>query len=208
MVAGWYEACSQAMLRGNFAAIDQWVRNQSLMAVTQGFSPEDVLELLQICRSSAIETERWDRDIFFPVDEVVAEALHAMNDRPAGCEENGVATGLGDFGADLQPDKTLGERRNFARNRLQFPIRVRSAAGQWRTEEVTVTQNISRGALYFVTEGYYQEEQALQVCYPYWTDSGAINREYSAKVSRIERLSNKTWGVAIHFLGSLGSKSR
>jgi hypothetical protein len=64
LASGWYEACSQAMLRGNFAAIDQWVRNQSLNAAERGFSLEDVVELLQICRSSAFETEHWNRDIF------------------------------------------------------------------------------------------------------------------------------------------------
>jgi PilZ domain len=207
MARSWYEACSQAMLRGNFAAIDQWVRNQSLKAVARGFSLEDVVELLQICRSSAVETEQWNPDIFSPVEEVIAEALRATNHRPTRREEDGATPEQSDSGASLKTVEPSGERRNFGRNHLQFPIRVRSAAGPWRAEEITVTNNISRGGLYFVTEGYYQEEQVLQVCYPYWTDSGAINQEYPAKVGRIERLSDKTWGVAIQFLESLVSKS-
>lgn len=202
MAANWYEACSQAMLRGNHAAIDQWVRNQAMEAVTRGFSPEDLVELLQICRSSAVETEQWSQDSLSPVEEVIAEALRSMNDT-GGREGNGV----GEHEPSLEKKEMLGERRSFARNHLQFPIRVRSAAGPWRAEEITVTKNISRGGLYFVTEGHYQEEQVLHVCYPYWTDPGAINREYSAKVTRIERLSNRTWGVAIHFSESLVSKS-
>lgn len=135
------------------------------------------------------------------------EALRGADDWP-GSAAYDLAPEPGNSNRGLESDRVPGERRAAGRNHLQFPIRVRSAAGQWRAEEVTVTQNISRGGLYFVTEGHYQEEQLLKVCYPYWTDSGAINQEYSAKVGRIERLSKKTWGVAGHFFESVVGKSR
>ena len=208
LAAGWYEACSQAMLRGNFAAIEQWVRCQSTRASAEGFALKDVVELLRICRRSAIETEQWNEDIFPQVEEVVEEVLNATTDWSERAEHNLVALEPGDSVASvlhLESDEASGERRHFGRNHLQFPIRVRTTIGQWRAEEITVTKNISRGGLYFETEGYYQAEQTLKVTYPYWKDPGAINPEYSAKVLRIDRLSDKTWGVAVHFWESHGA---
>jgi hypothetical protein len=75
----WYEACAQAMLRGNYAPIDKWVRSQSNLAAAQGFAPEDLLQLLLICRRSAIEMEGWNEDIFSTVDEVIHEAFGAIH---------------------------------------------------------------------------------------------------------------------------------
>src|SRR6202035_2937246 len=57
LAGDWYDACAQAMLRGNYAPIDQWIRSQSRLATEQGFASEDILQLLFICRRSAIETE-------------------------------------------------------------------------------------------------------------------------------------------------------
>lgn len=210
LAAGWYEACSQAMLRGNFAAIEQWVRCQSMRAAAEGFASEDVVELLRICRSSAFESEQWNPDIFSQVEEVIEEALSATTDWSGPAEDNRMAQKPDDSEASvlrLEAVGASGERRNVGRNRLQFPIRVRSTIGQWRAEEITVTNNISREGLYFVTEGCYQAEQDLKVSYPYWTDPGAINPEYSAKVVRIDRLSDKTCGVAVHFWESHGRRS-
>jgi hypothetical protein len=210
LAAGWYEACSQAMLRGNFAAIEQWVRCQSMRAAKEGFALEDVVELLRICRISAFETEQWNEDIFSQVEEVIKEVLGTTTDWSGPAEHNLVALEAGDSEASVlhfESDNVSSERRNFGRNRLQFPIRVCSTIGQWRAEEITVTKNISRGGLYFVTEGCYQAEQDLKVSYPYWTDPGAINPEYSAKVVRIDRLSDKTCGVAVHFWESHGRRS-
>ena len=201
LAAGWYEACSQAMLRGNFAAIEQWIRCQSARAAAEGFGLEDVLELLRLCRNSAFETEQWNQDIFLQVEEVINEVIRATTGWSTQLNEPEKAV------LSVETDRVSDERRNFGRNHLQFPIRVRCVVGQWRAEEITVTKNISRGGLYFVTGGYYQTGQVLEISYPYWTDPGAINPEYSAKVVRLDRLSNKTCGVAVQFLESLGPRS-
>jgi PilZ domain-containing protein len=210
LAAGWYEACSQAMLRGNFAPIDKWIRSQAATAAAEGFAQTDVLELLRICRNSAFEIERWNQEVFSGVEEVINEAVRATCGWPAPSEDDFVA--LAPDGSELNPliaatDESEGERRTFERNRLQIPIRICSSGGQWKAEEITVTKSISRGGLYFVTQGNYLVDQIVKVSYPNWSNHGENNREYSAKVVRLDRVSDHTWGVAIHFLESLGRRS-
>ena len=53
----------------------------------------------------------------------------------------------------------------------------------------------------------YQIGSHLQVTYPYWTGPGSINKEYSARVSRLDRLPDGSWGVAVEFLQSLRDKT-
>jgi len=43
----------------------------------------------------------------------------------------------------------------------------------------------------------------LQVTYPYWTHPGGINREYPARVSRLDQLPDGSVGIAIEFLQDL-----
>ena len=210
LAAGWHEACSQAMLRGNYAPIDKWIRSQSAMAAAEGFSQDDVLHLLRICRGSAFEIEGWNKDVFSEVEEVIKEAVwdtsgwHVPSEMDAEIQVPELPESA--F-VELEPDDAAGERRIFGRSRLRLPIRVRSVGGQWQAEEINVTRSISRGGLEFVTLGNYFADQILKVCYPYWTDPGAINRDYSAKVVRLTRLSDRDWAVAIHFLESLGQRS-
>jgi hypothetical protein len=47
----------------------------------------------------------------------------------------------------------------------------------------------------------------LKVIYPYWTGPGSINREYSARVTRLDRLPDRSWGVAVEFLQNLRDKT-
>jgi hypothetical protein len=56
--ADWYHACAEGMLRGNYALIDLWVREQAARAAQEGFALEDLFELLRACRKCAIEVER------------------------------------------------------------------------------------------------------------------------------------------------------
>lgn len=213
LAAGWYEACSQAMLRGNYAQIDKWIRSQSATAAAEGFSQDDVLHLLRICRNSAFEIERWNKDVFSEVEDVIKEAVwdtsgwHAPSELDAEIEIQVPELPESAF-ATSEPDEAASERRIFGRNRLRLPIRVRSVGGQWQAEEINVTRSISRGGLAFASQGSYFANQILKVCYPYWTDPGAINRDYSAKVVRLTRLSDRNWAVAIHFIESLGQRSR
>ena len=77
-----YQSCAQAMLRGNYALIDQWVCKQASVAREHGFELGDLVELLRICRNSAIEFERWDPDFLLPVNEVINEALRRGDTNP------------------------------------------------------------------------------------------------------------------------------
>lgn len=211
LAGGWYEACAQAMLRGNFAATDQWTRRLLEQAGEEGFSLEDVLKLLRIFRSSAVETERWSEDILAEVDGVIFDAVGGSSgwqESPGEGSPEVTQGGFGSSGPNPGTEERTSERRIFGRNRLQLPIRIRSAGGGSESQEITRTRSISRGGLYFVTRGNYKAEQLLKISYPYWTDPGAINREYSAKVVRLDRLPDGSQGVAIHFLESLNGKKK
>jgi hypothetical protein len=107
----------------------------------------------------------------------------------------------------VEAEEWTSERRRFTRNRLRFPIRVRAFGSQGQVEEITRTQSIARGGLYFVTCEDYQKEQVLKITFPYWNEPGGINREYAAKVVRLDHLPNKACGVGVDFLESLGRKA-
>jgi hypothetical protein len=213
----WYQACSQAMLRGNYSQIDIWVRSQSQRAAEQGFAPQDLLKLIQICRQSAIELESWNEDIFSAVDEVMQEAFGAIRSKLAWKDQNGIdrpasepskpeaAAPSAETVQEQQPEEWTSDRRKFARNRLRFPIRVISS-GPKGFEEITQTHSISRSGLYFVTPEEYKKDQVLKINFPYWSEHGGINTEYSAKVVRLDRRPDQTWGVGVDFLESLGRK--
>ncbi len=192
------------MLRGNYAPIDRWVRSQSEKAKEQGFAPEDLLRLLLICRSSAIELDSWNKDIFSAVDEVIEEVFGYLHPKIlAGIEEaeakRAAASADGKVTASSpEAGERTTDRRRFARNRLSLPIRVISS-GNGSGQEVTHTKSVSRGGLYFVTSHEYKMDQVLKINFPYWSDSGAFNKEYPAKIVRLDPLPDHTWGVAVDF---------
>lgn len=212
-VAGWYEACAEGMLRGNYAPIDEWIRSQLRLAKREGFVGEDLLDLMLICRQSAIVLEGWNEDVLSPIDEVIDEILGTSRPKFASDSENktalahnsGVAkTNAADSRVRLHEHGN--ERRNFDRNRLRLPIRVRGTDERGPMEEITCTQSISRGGLYFVAWKDWHAEQALKITYPYWTDSNSINSEYRAKVVRVDCLSDGARGIAVEFKQSLSRK--
>jgi PilZ domain len=210
LAASWYEACAQGMLRGNYAPIDEWIRSQSHRAKGEGFAPQDLLQLLLICRHSAVELERWDEEVLSPIDEVINDILGATRAEFA-CSTPEKMTYLvytsGEDkanGTSKRAEEQVGERRSFDRNRLRLPIRVCGTGDRGQMEEVTRTQSISRGGLYFVTREDYRAEQILKITYPYWTESGGINSEYLARIVRLDCLRGGDWGVAVEFLQSLG----
>ncbi len=206
----WYEACAQAMLRGNYAPIDMWIRSQSRLAATQGFTPEDLLELLQACRRSAIKIESWNEDILSAVDEVMEEVFCSIHSNipwkiASAPEAVMAAASEAESGVPVpEAGKRTSDRRRFARNRLRFPIRV---IGRGPTEEFTFTESVSRGGLYFSTQGKYETSQRLKVTFPYWNVHDYIDSEYAAKVIRLDEQREKTWGVGIDFVESLGRKA-
>jgi hypothetical protein len=102
-----------------------------------------------------------------------------------------------------EAEKRTGDRRRFARNRLRFPIRV---IGNGPTQEFTFTESVSRGGLYFFAHGRYETGQRLKVTFPYWNVHDCIDSEYAAKVIRLDERRDKTWGVGIDFVESLGRR--
>jgi hypothetical protein len=97
------------------------------------------------------------------------------------------------------------ENRVAGRLKMQRTIRVRpSIPGSKVAEEILDTLNVSRNGLYFGTaSGSYYEGMRLFVTYPYSSVPGAINRDYVAKVMRVDRLPNGLYGVAIQFSSTI-----
>jgi len=215
----WYEACSQAMLRGNYAPLDEWIRREACLAEAENFGLEDLLQLLRICRLSAINIDRWEEDVFSTVDEVINEGLRAIREKVAwkispdlnylnASEAKAALRPQPGDSKTFAPGETRdGERRESGRNRLALPIRIRRTTEKGPGEEITYTQNVSLSGLYFKTQEKYRVGSDLQIVYPYWTGPGSINRQYAARVARLDPMPNRFWGVAVEFLQDLRDKA-
>ena len=217
----WYEACAGGMLRGNYGPVDDWVRAQAQVAAEQGFELNDLLQLLRLCRQTAIEKDGWNEDQFADVDAIIDEALAALRQKVSWDIPPGLNYLTGLTLADREQTQReqearaaavlaaqpRGERRTHGRNKLRLPIRVRGVLGSGQVEEITRTENVARGGVYFLSTNPYFKGANLQVVYPYWTTPGAMNREYPAEVVRLDERDEKTKGVAVKFKVSLGSQS-
>lgn len=216
--ADWYDACAQAMLRCNFAPLDKWIQLQTCLAAEEHFELQDLLQLLRICRRSAIEIDGWDEDVFSEVDDVINQGLLAnranvswnIPDKLNYLHEAATepASHLDAAMPDLLATAEIrnGERRISGRNQLALPIRIRCNTKGRQSNETTRTSNVSLTGLYFRTPENYQIGSHLQITYPYWTGPGSINREYPARVARLDRLPDRSWGVAVEFLQNLRDK--
>ena len=217
--ASWYDACAQAMLYGNYALLDEWIRRQASTAATEHFELEDLLQLLRICRRSAIEIDGWDEDAFSAVDDVINEGLLGIRAKVSWkIPDNLNYLKEGESGTAWQPELIASEtiasaetrevdRRESGRNQLALPIRVRCTTEKGQADEITYTQSVSLSGLYFRSRKNYQIGSPLKVTYPYWTGPGSINREYSARVSRLDLLADQSWGVAVEFMQNLRDKT-
>src|SRR5579863_6885380 len=135
--ASWYDACAQAMLRGNFAPLDAWIRRQACLTAEENFEMEDLMQLLRICRRSAVEIDGWDEDVFSAVDDVINEGLLAIRPKVPWNISDGLnylkeAESIPALKPELNASEPIdcaetrqGERRESGRNRLALPIRVR-----------------------------------------------------------------------------------
>jgi hypothetical protein len=208
----WYESCAQAMLRGNYALIDQWVCKQGSVAAEHGFELGDLLELLRICRNSAIEIERWDPDVLLPVNEVINETLRRGDANPLWTIPADLDY-LGEKPADppsIENTSTVAEetlvereceRRITERARLQLPIRIcGNGITGYRLDVSTHTENISSNGLYFVAREVFSTGLRLNVTCPYSKDPGGSSKNFSAKIIRVDRRTDKSRGFAIQFL--------
>ena len=211
-VTTWYESCAQAMVRGNYSLIDQWVCMQGSIAAEHGFKLDDLLELLRICRNSAIELERWDPEVLSPVNEVINETLGRgaanplwkvpadldyLGGKPANSPSIESATALTvETAVALERERRIAERA-----RVQLPIRILgNGITGYRLDFATHTESISSTGLYFLGQEVFSAGLRLDVTCPYSKDPGAMNKKFSARIVRVDRRPDKSRGFAIQFL--------
>jgi hypothetical protein len=106
----------------------------------------------------------------------------------------------------VNSDNRSGERRNVGRCQLRLPIRVRTKNASQQEQEITNTVNVSRTGLRFITTKAYAPGLELLIVYPYWATQDPFNREYAARVIRIDSLPDGTQDVAVQFTDALGRK--
>jgi PilZ domain len=91
------------------------------------------------------------------------------------------------------------ERRKAPRVKLPQTIRVRPFDFRL-SEEVCATANLSRTGLYIETSfGHYYAGMNVSVARNF-QPGDIVHREETAKVTRVERLNDGKWGVAIRIL--------
>lgn len=213
----WYDACSNAMLRGNYATLDNLVSSQARIAAEEGFTLDDLLQLLRLCRQVAVEGEGWDEEQFVDVDAVINVVLARLRHRVAWTipERLNYLTGKSrtvhqgerqELEAATDTTEPPGERRTHGRNKLHLPIHVRGVLSNGPVGEITHTQNVGKRGVYFLSRNPYYKGARVQVTYPYWDTPGGINREYPAQVVRIDEREGVK-GVALNFLVDLGSQT-
>jgi FlaG/FlaF family flagellin (archaellin) len=101
---------------------------------------------------------------------------------------------------------TRTERRQMRRAGVSLQVRIRTADFNDGTfEEVKMTQNASRKALYFITQlDRYYKGMRVRVTSPYDPGAGAANLEQVGEVARVHRRADG-YGVAVAILSGLQS---
>lgn len=206
----WYESASEAMLRGNYAGMDKWIRSQARTAAEQGFELPSLLQLLRICRQVAIEKEGWQSEQLGEMDSVINECLAALRTQVSWEIPEGLdyITGKGHAPVAGKVEGERGERRIHNRSHLKMPIRVSGYHLGESLDEYTKSENVARGGLYFVTAQNYSRGIRVLVTYPYSREPDAMNVDYPAEVIRVDELPEGKKGVAVKFLVSLGKKAK
>lgn len=205
----WYGAASEAMMRANYGPLDEMIRDQVRVAAEQGFELDDILQLLRILRETAIKEEGWNPDQLAELDDVIDEALQALRGQVSWTIPVGLKYLTGESREQRElaaVQKEPSERRKTTRNHLRLPIRVKTYLPIGAVDEITRTENVARGGLYFLSKNAYYKDVRLHIMYPYWDSPGAINTEYPAEVVRIDDEGSDIRGIAVRFLVDLGRK--
>jgi len=94
------------------------------------------------------------------------------------------------------------ERRGKSRLKLPQVVRVRpSEPHLYEFDEILSTLNAARDSAYFVSQNdLYEVGMRLFVTFPYSEAPGSINRNFVAKVVRIDDLGKCKHGVAVQIL--------
>ena len=97
--------------------------------------------------------------------------------------------------------ETRIERRQIRRAGISLPVRIRTADfNDGNFDEVRVTENASRKAIYFFTElNRYYKGMRVRVTSPYDANAGAANLEQIGEVARVHRRADG-YGVAVMIL--------
>jgi len=103
---------------------------------------------------------------------------------------------------------TRTERRQTRRAGISLQVRIRTADfNDGNFEEVKMTQNASRKAIYFFTQlDRYYKGMRVRVTSPYDAGAGAANLEQVGEVARVHRCADG-YGVAVAILSGLQATS-
>jgi hypothetical protein len=97
--------------------------------------------------------------------------------------------------------QTRTERRQIRRAGISLQVRIRSADfNDGNFDEVRLTQNASRKAIYFFTElNRYYKGMRVRITSPYNSQAGAVNLEQIGEVARVHKRQDG-YGVAVVLL--------
>jgi hypothetical protein len=100
------------------------------------------------------------------------------------------------------------EKRRSRRIRIGQPLKIRASDPKdAQIVETNTTKNVSRDGIYFVSEvAAYRDGMRIYVTVPHHTPRDPKDREYLGQITRIERLPDGKWGVAVQFLLEVGAK--
>ncbi|MGH9862030.1 MAG: PilZ domain-containing protein [Candidatus Acidiferrales bacterium] len=207
----WFDAVTESLLRANYGPLDEMIRAQVRVAADQGFELDDILQLLRLFRAVAIKEEGWNEEQFGELDVVIDEALQALRGQVAWSIPEGLNYLTGESLADREltsvGEQKDSERRRNARNKLRLPIRVKTYLPVGAVDEITRTENVARGGIYFVSKNPFYKDVRVHVQYPFWEATDAINPEYQAEVVRIDDRGEYK-GIALRFLTDLRSQKK
>jgi len=107
----------------------------------------------------------------------------------------------------MPPERTQ-ERRRSRRVKIGQPLKIRpSDPKDTHFEENSVTANVSRDGIYFVSglKSYY-EGMRLFVVVPHHTPNEPQDREYLGQVVRVDTLQGEHFGIAVQLLSAWSLK--
>jgi hypothetical protein len=208
----WFDAAYESLMRANYGPLDAFIRDQVEVGASQGFELDDLILMLRLLRRTAIEGEGWNEDMLLEMDDVTNEAVGRLRGQVVWDIPEGINYLTGETAADRQRQRAAeeaaqasAEKRTYGRNKLHLPVRIHGFLPKGAVDEVTRTENVARGGVYFLSENPYYPGVRLHVSYPYWDAPGAINPVYEAEVVRVDEMGSETHkGVAIRFRETLG----
>src|SRR5258705_974083 len=105
--------------------------------------------------------------------------------------------------------KTRIERRKMRRAGISLQVRIRTADfNDGNFDEVRMTQNASRKAIYFFTElNRYYNGMRVRVTSPYNSEASAVNLEQIGEVARVHRRADGYGVVMVLLAGAQATET-